>query len=197
MDSISYNIILNGADFQEIKYLGRILYFSSKKEKYSISLMLKPVSNISNYNLTTALIKIGKFANTNCSNNAINAIISMDYQSTVNYLPYCNAGTLIVADYSKFNACNYFLADNNSVDKKIREKTENIFKIPVDKIINIDIIRGDKGSPYIALIGAMTAQSDLFDLDSIASIIADMSKNELEKKNGIKALIAGYDFMQK
>ena len=34
MENINYNLILNGADFKEIKYLSKFIYFSLKKRKF-------------------------------------------------------------------------------------------------------------------------------------------------------------------
>lgn len=194
MENINYSLILNGADFKEIKNLSKFIYISLKKENFNTSLLIKPLSNISNYSLTYSLIKIGQFKSVSCSLN-INAVISLDYQSVLNYLPFINKDTLVFSGYSTFNVCNYFLADNNLVTNKLREKTDNIYKIPVEKIINLEMMGENKVSPYIALIGAFIAKSGLLDIDSVCREIALFSKNDAEKKNSIKTILAGYDYV--
>ncbi|MCL4321772.1 MAG: hypothetical protein M0016_02035 [Deltaproteobacteria bacterium] len=194
MENINYSLILNGADFKEIKNLSKLIYTALKKENFNASLLIKPLSNISNYSLAYSLIKIGQFKPTSCSLN-INAIISLDFQSTLNYLPFINKGTLVFSNYSTFNVCSYFLADNDLVTGRLREKTDNIYKIPVEKIIDLEIMGKNKVSPYITLIGAFIAKSGLLDIDSVCLEIALFSKNDAEKKNGIKAILAGYDYV--
>ncbi|MCL5892934.1 MAG: hypothetical protein M1412_07230 [Deltaproteobacteria bacterium] len=194
MENINYSLLLNGADFKEIKNLSKFIYIALKKENFNASLLIKPLSNISNYSLAYSLIKIGQFKSESCSLN-INAIISLDFQSTLNYLPFINKDTLVFSNYSTFNVCNYLLADNNLVTGKLREKTDNIYKIPVEKIIDSEIMGKNKISPYIALIGAFIAKSGLLDIDSVCLEIALFSKNDAEKKNSIKAILAGYDYV--
>ncbi len=194
MENINYNLILSGADFKEIKNLSKFIHISLKKENFNVSLLIKPLSNISNYNLTYSLIKVGQFKSISCSLN-VDAIISLDYQSVLNYLPFINKDTLIFTSYSTFNVCNYFLADNNFITGKLMEKTNNIYKIPVEQIINLEIMGKNKVSPYIALIGAFIAKSGLLDVDLVCREIALFLKNDAEKKNSIKTILAGYDYV--
>ncbi|MDA8159094.1 MAG: hypothetical protein M0034_07930 [Deltaproteobacteria bacterium] len=194
MENINYNLILNGADFKEIKYLSKFIYFSLKSENFNVSLLIKPVSNISNYALTYAVIKVGKFESISCLQN-IDAVISLDYQSTLNYLPFINNNTLVLSDYSAFNVCDYWLTDNDAVSHKLNEKTGNIYKIPVKNIIDMDAMGKNKVSAYNSLIGAFIAKSNLLDLDSVFRQTALFSKNDAEKKNTIQAILKGYDYV--
>ncbi len=194
MENIDYNLILNGFDFKEIKYLSKLIYFSLKNENFNASLLIKPASNISNYSLTYAAIKVGKFESAGCLKN-IDAIISLDYQSILNYIPFINKNTVIFSDYSYFNVCDYFLADNETVSKKLNEKTANIYKIPLKNIIDLESMGKNKVSPYIALLGAFTAKSGLLDVDSVCRQTAMFSKNDAEKKNLIQAILKGYDYI--
>ncbi|MHB1697069.1 MAG: hypothetical protein ACYCSQ_03045 [bacterium] len=193
MENINYNLILNGADFKEIIYLSKLIYFSLKNENFNTSLLIKPASNISNYSLTFAAIKVGKFESISCLQN-IDAVISLDYQSTLNYFPFINKNTLIFSNYSAFNVCDYFLADNDTVSKKLNEKTSNIYKIPLGDIIDLEIMGKNRVSPYIALIGAFIAKSNLLDIDSVCRETALFSRNDAEKKNIIQAILKGYDY---
>jgi hypothetical protein len=194
MENINFNFIVNGADFQEIKFLSQILYLSLLNENYNVSVAIKSLSNISNYNLSFSLIKIGKINSPACVKN-INALVSLDYQSVMNYLEFFDNSTIVLVNYSKFNICNYFLADNDSIDRSIKQKTDNLLKIPVEKIVNIDLMGKNKVSPNISLLGALSAKSGVIDLNNITSVLASMAKNDAEKKNYINALIAGYDFV--
>ncbi|MHB1664555.1 MAG: 2-oxoacid:acceptor oxidoreductase family protein [bacterium] len=194
MENINFNFIVNGTDFQEIKFLSHILYLSLLNENYNASIAIKSSSNISNYNLSFSLIKIGKINSAACVKN-INALVSLDYQSVMNYLEFFDNSTIVLVNYSKFNICNYFLADNDSVDSNIKQKTDNLFKIPVEKIVDIDLMGKNKVSPNISLLGALSAKSGVIDLNNITSVLASMAKNDTEKKNYINALIAGYDFV--
>jgi|GEM_PF-2703303 len=194
MENINYNLILNGSDFKEIKYLSKFLYFSLKSENFNVSLLIKPASNISNYSLTYAVIKVGKFESISCLQN-IDAVISLDYQSTLNYLPYINENTLVISDYSAFNVCDYWLTNNDEVSEKLNEKTANIYKIPVKNIIDTDAMGKNKVSAYNSLIGAFIAKSNLIDLDSVFRQTALFSKNDAEKKNVIQAVLKGYDYV--
>lgn len=194
MENINFNFIVIGADFQEIKFLSQILYLSLLNENYNVSIAIKPLSNISNYNLSFSLIKIGKINSPACVKN-INALVSLDFQSVMNYLEFFDNNTIVLVNYSKFNICNYFLADNDSIDRSIKQKTDNLFKIPVEKIVNIDLMGKNKVSPNISLLGALSAKSGVIDLNNITSVLASISKNDAEKKNYINALIAGYDFV--
>ncbi|MHB8232121.1 MAG: hypothetical protein ACYDDB_04390 [bacterium] len=194
MENINYNLILNGADFKEIIYLSKFIYFSLKNENFNTSLLINPASNISNYSLTYAVIKVGKFESMSCLQN-IDAVISLDYQSTLNYLPFINKNTLIFSDYSAFNVCDYFLTDNDTVSKRLNEKTANIYKIPIRDIMDLEIMGKNKVSPYIALIGAFIAKSNLLDIGSVCRETALFSKNDAEKKNAIQAILKGYDYV--
>ncbi|MHB1680341.1 MAG: 2-oxoacid:acceptor oxidoreductase family protein [bacterium] len=194
MENINFNFVVNGADFQEIKFLSRVLYLSLLNENYNTSISIKSLSNISNYNLSFSLIKIGKINSAACVKN-INALVSLDYQSVMNYLEFFDNSTIVLVNYSKFNICNYFLADNDSVDSNIKQKTDNLLKIPVEKIVDIDLMGKNKVSPNISLLGALSAKSGVIDLNNITSVLASISKNDTEKKNYINALIAGYDFV--
>ncbi len=194
MENINYNIIINGADFKEIKYLSKFIYFSLKNENFNASLLIKPSSNISNYSMAYAIIKVGKFESISCLQN-IDAIISLDYQSILNYLPFIGKNTLIFSDYSAFNVCDYWLADNDTVTGRLKEKTENIFKIPLKDIIDTDGMGKNKVSAYIALIGAFISRSNLLELDSILRQAASFSKNDFDKKNAIHAILKGYDYV--
>lgn len=194
MENINYNLILNGADFKEIIYLSKFIYFSLKNENFNTSLLIKPASNISNYSLAYAVIKVGKFKSISCLQN-IDAIISLDYQSTLNYLPFINKNTLIFSDYSAFNVCDYFLVDNGTVSKQLTEKTANIYKIPLRDIIDLEIMGKNRVSPYIALIGAFIAKSNLLDIDFVCNETALFSKNDAEKKNVIQTIFKGYDYV--
>ncbi len=194
MENINFNFIVSGTDFQEIKFLSHILYLSLLNENYNASIAIKSSSNISNYNLSFSLIKIGKINSAACVKN-INALVSLDYQSVMNYLEFFDNNTIVLVNYSKFNICNYFLADNDSVDINIKQKTDNLFKIPVEKVVDIDLMGKNKVSPNISLLGALSAKSGVIDLNNITSVLASMAKNDTEKKNYINALIAGYDFV--
>ncbi len=194
MENINFNFVVNGADFQEIKFLSQVLYLSLLNESYNASISIKSLSNISNYNLSFSLIKIGKINSATCVKN-INALISLDYQSVMNYLEFFDNSTIVLVNYSKFNICNYFLADNDIVDSNIKQKTGNLFKFPVEKIVDIDSMGKNKVSPNISLLGALSAKSEVIDLNNITSVLASISKNDAEKKNYINALIAGYDFV--
>ncbi|MCL5673220.1 MAG: 2-oxoacid:acceptor oxidoreductase family protein [Deltaproteobacteria bacterium] len=194
MENINFNFIVNGTDFQEIKFLSQILYLSLLNENYTASISIKSLSNISNYNLSFSLIKIGKIDSVACVKH-INALVSLDYQSVMNYLEFFDNSTIVLVNYSKFNICNYFLADNDSVDNNIKQKTGHLLKIPVEKIVNIDLMGKNKVSPNISLLGALSAKSGVIDLDNITSVLASISKNDTEKKNYINTLIAGYDFV--
>ncbi|MFW0884580.1 hypothetical protein ACMCNP_05990 [Candidatus Acidulodesulfobacterium sp. H_13] len=193
MENINYSLILNGADFKEIKYLSKFIYFSLKNENFDTSLTIKPTSNISNYSLTYAVIKVGKLESTSCLQN-INAIISLDYQSILNYIPFINKDTLIFTDYSTFNVCDYFLTDNDIVTQKIGEKTKNIYKIPLREIVDLEAMGKNRVSSYIALIGAFIAKSGLLDVDSVCKEAVLFSKNDAEKKNIIQVILKGYDY---
>lgn len=195
MENIDYCLIINGNDFKEIKNLSKLLYFSLKQEKFNVSLLIKNASNISNFSAAEALIKVGGFTSLSCSYN-INAIITLDFQSLLNYIPYINKNTIILSDFSSFNACNYFLADNKTVNEKLLEKTENIYKIPTEELANIDGMGKAKTTPYGVLVGAFIAKSGLIDIDSICGGIAALSKNDQEKENSIKTLLAGYDYAE-
>lgn len=157
-------------------------------------MVIKPLSNISNYSLTYSLIKVGQFRSVSCSSN-INAIISLDHQSLLNYLPVINKNTLVFSSYSTFNVCSYFLAGNDLVTDKLKDKTKNMYKIPVDDIVNMDMMGKNKISPYIALIGAFIAKSGLLDIDLVCREIASLSKNDAGKKNSIKTILSGYDYV--
>jgi Pyruvate/2-oxoacid:ferredoxin oxidoreductase gamma subunit len=193
MENINFNFVINGADIEEIKFLSQILYLSLLNENYNTSIAIKSLSNISNYNFASSLIKIGSTRSAVCAKN-INALVSLDYQSIVNYLDFFDSSTIVLVNYSKFNICNYFLSDNDNVDKNIKQKTANLLKIPVEKIANIDLMGKNKVSPNISLLGALSAKSGIIDLNNITSVLASMAKNDAEKKNYINALIAGYDF---
>lgn len=193
MKNINYSLVLNGSDFKEIKTLSKLIYLSLKKENFNTSLSIKPLSNISNYSPTHSIIRVGQFKSISCST-YIDAIISLDFHSLLNYLPFINKDTLIFSSYSTFNICNYLLADNDTVTSKLREKTEHIYKIPVEKVIDSERMGKNKVSPYIALIGAFIAKSDLLDTNLVCSEIASLSKNDAEKKNNIKTILAGYDY---
>lgn len=192
MENINYNLIICGPDFISVKYLSRFIYFSLKNENYDTSLLIKPSSNISNYNLSYSIIKVGKFESLSCLNN-INAILSLDYQAILNFLPFIGADTLIISDYSTFNACEYFLTDNETVSKKLYEKTNNIFKIPVNSLVDLESMGKNRVNPYITLIGAFVAKSGLMDIDSVCGETAAFSRNDAEKKNSIQAILKGYD----
>ncbi len=194
MKNINYSLILNGSDFKEIKTLSQLIYLALKKENFNVSLSIKPLSNISNYSPTHSIIRVGQFKSTSCSP-YIDAIISLDFHSLLNYLPFINKDTLIFSNYSAFNVCNYFLADNDMVTEKLREKTDNIYKIPVEKVINTEMMGKNKVSPYIALIGAFIAKSELLDTNLVCGELASLSKNDAENKNSIKAILAGYDYV--
>jgi Pyruvate/2-oxoacid:ferredoxin oxidoreductase gamma subunit len=194
MENINYNLILSGADFKEIMYLSKFIYFSLKNENFNVSLLIKPASNISNYSLSYAVIKVGKFESISCLQN-IDALISLDYQSTLNYLPFMNKNTLVLSDYSAFNVCDYWLTDNDAVSNKLNEKTVNVYKIPLKNIIDMDAMGKNKVSAYIALIGAFIAKSNILDLDSVFRQTALFSKNDAEKKNAIQAILKGYDYV--
>ncbi len=193
MENINFNFVINGADIQEIKFLSQILYLSLLNENYNASISIKSLSNISNYNFSFSLIKIGNIHSAACARN-IDALISLDYQSVMNYLEFFNNSTIVLVNYSKFNICNYFLSDNDNVEKNIKQKTANLLKIPVEKIANIDLMGKNKVSPNVSLLGALSAKSGVIDLNNITSALASMAKNDAEKKNYINALIAGYDF---
>ncbi len=194
MENINYNLILNGADFKEIKYLSKFIYFSLKNENFNVSLLIKPASNISNYSLTYAVIRVGKFESISCLQK-IDAIISLDYQSTLNYLPFINKNTIVLSDYSAFNVCDYWLVDNEAVSSRLNEKTANVYKIPIKNVIDMDAMGKNKVSAYIALIGAFIAKSNLLDLDSVCSQTALFFKNDAEKKNAIQTILKGYDYV--
>ncbi len=194
MENINYNLILNGADFKEIKYLSKFIYSSLKSENFNVSLLIKSASNISNYSLTYSVIKVGKFESLSCMQN-IDAIISLDYQSTLNFLPYINKNTLILSDYSAFNVCDYWLTDNDTVSSKLNEKTANVYKIPLKNIIDMDAMGKNKVSAYIGLVGAFIAKSNLLDVDSVCRQTALFSKNDAEKKNAIQVILKGYDYV--
>ncbi len=193
MENINFNFVINGADIEEIKLLSQILYLSLLNENYSTSIAIKSSSNISNYNFSFSLIKIGNTRSAVCAKN-INALVSLDYQSVMNYLEFFDDSTVILVNYSKFNICNYFLSDNDTIDNNIKQKTTNLLKIPVEKIANIDLMGKNKVSPNISLLGALSAKSGIIDLNNITSVLASMAKNDAEKKNYINTLIAGYDF---
>ncbi|RZD16261.1 MAG: hypothetical protein EVJ46_04290 [Candidatus Acididesulfobacter guangdongensis] len=193
MENINFNFVINGADIEEIKFLSQILYLSLLNENYNTSIAIKSLSNISNYNFSSSLIKIGSVRSAVCAKN-INALVSLDYQSAMNYLEFFDSSTIVLVNYSKFNICNYFLSDNDNVDKNIKQKTANLLKIPVEKIANTDLMGKNKVSPNISLLGALSAKSGIIDLNNITSVLASMAKNDAEKKNYINTLIAGYDF---
>jgi hypothetical protein len=194
MENINYSLIISGGDFKEIKYLSRFIYFSLKNESFNVSLLIKPASNISNYSMTYAVIKIGNFASLSCLQN-LDAIISLDYQSTLNYLPFINENTLVISDYSAFNVCDYWLCDNDSVSDRLSKKTSSIYKIPLRNIIDMDAMGKNKVSSYIALVGAFIAKSNLIDLDSVFRQTASFSRNDAEKKNAIQTILKGYDYV--
>ncbi len=194
MENINYNLILNGADFKEITYLSKFLYHALKNENFNVSLLIKPVSNISNYSITYAVIKIGKFESISCVRN-IDAIISLDFQSLLNYLPFINKNTLLLSDYSAFNVCDFWLTDNETTFKRLNEKTGNIYKIPLKDIIDQDSMGKNRVSSYIALIGAFISKSNLLDLDSVLRQTDSFSENDAGKKNMIQAILKGYDYV--
>ena len=194
MENINYNLILNGADFKEINYLSKFLYYSLKNENFNVSLLIKPASNISNYSMTYAVIKVGKFESISCLNN-IDAVISLDFQSLLNYYPYINRNTLLISDYSSFNTCDFWLTDNETTTEKLKEKTENIYKIPLKNIIDQDSMGKNRVSSYIALIGAFISKSSLLDLDSVLRQTALFSENDALKKNMIQTILKGYDYV--
>lgn len=194
MENINYNLIISGPDFKSVKYLSRFVYFSLKNENYETSILLTPSSNISNYSLSYSAIKVGKSESLSCLGN-INAILSLDYQSILNFLPFIDADTLIISDYSVFNACEYYLSDNETVTERLSEKTKNVFKIPINSLIDLESMGKNKVSPYIALVGAFVAKSGLMDIDSVCGETSAFSRNDSEKKNSIYAILKGYDFV--
>lgn len=194
MENINYNLLINGNDFKEIKEFGGLMLGTLKKEGFDTSISIKPSSNISNFSGSLSLIKIGKFYSTSCSKD-INAIISFDYQSILNLVKYINGNSLIFSDYSSFNACNYFLAENEMIYSKIKEKSANIFHVPVDKIVDLESMGKSRISPYISMMGAFIAKSEIIDIGTACDYLATISSNDEEKENYVKTILAGYDFI--
>ncbi len=194
MENINYSLVLIGNDFKEIKHLSKLLYISLKAEGFDASLLIKPMSNISNFSLTHSLIKVGKYNSFSCSYD-INAIISLDFQSILNFIHLIGRETLIISNYSSFNACNFFLADNESVYEKLKGKTDYIYRIPASNLVEQETMGKERVSPFISLIGAFAAKGGILDIGSICGQAALFSRNDREKENNIKALLAGYDYL--
>jgi hypothetical protein len=101
----------------------------------------------------------------------------------------------LISDYSSFNTCDFWLTDNETTSQKLKEKTENIYKIPLKNIIDQDLMGKNRVSSYIALIGAFISKSSLLDLDSVLRQTALFSENDALKKNMIQTILKGYDYV--
>ncbi len=78
--------------------------------------------------------------------------------------------------------------------QKLKEKTENIYKIPLKNIVDQNLMGENKVSSYMALIGAFISKSNLLDLDSVLRQTAFFSENDFLKKNMIQTILKGYDY---